>query len=113
MTDLRFARVRARMTEERALEQIVAKTGVAAENLTAAHTEKMWIWQIPDGFEVPSAPAEKGRFGDTFEIDKESVATVNGALEKAAEYFDTFPGNLYWDENDNAYLITMIREHKR
>lgn len=105
--DIRLMRVKSRMDEATALQQIVEKTGLKAENLTPDHTEKSWRWRENSGFNF--APDPEQAPVKIFKILRADVEDENMATRQAMEHFDTLENNLQRDHTSDDYVFSKIR----
>lgn len=101
-------------TEQEALESVLAKNNLQADNLKANHTANLYRWDVVDGSstETEATKENKYPFG-TFAVEKTKDENDHAnAIQKAKEHFQTFQGNLRRvseKEDEQHYVFTKVR----
>jgi hypothetical protein len=96
--------------EEKAAENASKKLGVDKSVLLSVHTEKQFVFKLPETEETPQN--SNYPFG-LFVIEKSEELTLQDAKHQAMEYLGTFEGNLKRvekEEDETHYAFTKVRE---
>lgn len=92
--DISFSRKKSKVSEAEALNSICEKKGVTADQLTPAHRDNVWYWELKDGTNA-NANAE------TVKIAKADFPDRDAAERAAYPQLKTFQGNLKLVEQDD------------
>lgn len=93
-------------SEGQALASICKNQNIDASKLTAAHSEKMFIWQLQEDLAASNQASKE----NTCVVQKTETLTMQEAKIIAMQHFETFEGNIkILDQNDDHIVFARVR----